>query len=100
MTLLRLTLSPRQHLLVSPPRTCCSHDSISSLVEHDFPRMSVRAIICSDAPHHLQIAFALPLEFIHAFHESPRQKSPWLEPVNTTESARFVRHRSLKDEGG
>lgn len=60
------------------------HDSISSLVEHDFPCRSVRAITCTNKPQHLQIAFALPLAFIYTFHMLPRQKSPLLEPVDKT----------------
>ena len=90
---------PRQHLLVSPPWMSRSHDSISSLVEHDFPCSSVRAIACTKTPHHLQIAFTLPLAFIYAFHVSPRQKSHLLEPVDKTQGEHLIRHRYLKDEG-
>lgn len=88
MTLLHFH-RPRAHAnicLLVPPRMCRSHDSISFLVEHDFPRRSVRAITCINKPRHLQIAFALPLAFIYASHVSPRQKSPLLEPVDKTQS--------------
>lgn len=78
---------------------CRSHDSISSLVEHDFPCRSVRAITCTNKPRHLQIAFSLPLAFIYTFHVLPRHKSPLLEPVDKTQSECLIQHRYLKDKG-